>query len=375
MTTIMLKDVSKTYPASGKEPPVQAVRNVSFSVQEGEFLVVLGPSGCGKTTTLRLVAGLEKADAGDLYIKGHRVNDIPERSRNLAMVFQQYALYPHMSVRENIRFPLKLRGISGGPATEKVNRALQMLGMEDLADRYPSELSGGQKQRVALGRAIVRDPAAFLMDEPLSNLDATLRVRMRSEIKELQRELGITTIYVTHDQSEAMSIADRIIVMRDGVIVQDGDPREIYRSPVNRFVAGFIGTPAMSFLEYTLRTDEGRRLCDFGEAVWEISERTWQRVTGDVHRDRGILGVRPRDVELLEDAEANAIPALVELTESEGDNEIIHTKVGLHEVRAVVNLLDLRNTPAHGDRVWLALDERRVFFFDLETERAIPPGK
>ena len=376
MATISLVDISKSYASEGKGRSVHAVQDLSFTVEEGEFLVILGPSGCGKTTTLRLIAGLEKADSGNLYIDDKRVNDVPERNRNLAMVFQQYALYPHMSVRDNIRFPLKLRRLhSGEAANAKVAAVLDMLGMANLADRYPNELSGGEKQRVALGRAIVRDPVAFLMDEPLSNLDAKLRVQMRSEIKDLQKRLGITTVFVTHDQAEAMSLADRVIIMRDGVIVQDGDPRVLYRSPANRFVAGFVGTPAMSFLEFSLRTMESRNVLDFGGVVWEVSDRTWARIAGDVNRDRAVLGVRPRDVEFLEDAEANAIPVTVELTESLGEDEIIHLRVAGAPLSSVVNLLDLRASPAPGDSAWIALDERKVLFFDAETQLAIPDAR
>ena len=226
----------------------QALKGISIDIQDGEFVVLVGPSGCGKSTLLRMIAGLEEITSGDISIGDRIVSDLPPKDRDIAMVFQNYALYPHMTVEQNMAFSLKLKGVPKAEITEKVNRAADILGLTNLLDRQPRQLSGGQRQRVAMGRAIVRDPQVFLFDEPLSNLDAKLRVQMRSEIKELHQRLKTTTIYVTHDQVEAMTMADKIVVMRDGVIEQMGTPLELYDRPVNTFVAGFIGSPSMNFI-------------------------------------------------------------------------------------------------------------------------------
>ncbi|TGT71934.1 MULTISPECIES: sn-glycerol-3-phosphate ABC transporter ATP-binding protein UgpC [unclassified Mesorhizobium] len=242
MASVAAKNVVKRYGS------INVLKGVSLNVPDGEFVVLVGPSGCGKSTLLRMIAGLEEISEGEISIGGEIVNDFLPKERNIAMVFQSYALYPHMSVHENMSFSLKLKGSSKNEIDQKVGRAAQILGLEKLLHRRPRELSGGQRQRVAMGRAIVRDPQVFLFDEPLSNLDASLRVQMRSEIKELHERLGTTMIYVTHDQIEAMTLADRIVVMRDGLIEQIGTPLELYDSPNNRFVAGFIGSPAMNFI-------------------------------------------------------------------------------------------------------------------------------
>lgn len=243
MARVLLRDVSKYY------GDVKAVVGVNLEVRDGEFMVLVGPSGCGKTTTLRMVAGLEEITSGDLFIGDRRVNDVPPKDRDIAMVFQSYALYPHMTVRENMAFGLKLRGLPRHEIEARVQEAAKMLGLEGLLDRKPKALSGGQRQRVAMGRAIVRHPSVFLFDEPLSNLDAKFRVAMRIELKMLQRRLGTTTIYVTHDQVEAMTLADRIAVMEGGVLRQVGTPQEVFDRPADLFVAGFIGSPAMNFLQ------------------------------------------------------------------------------------------------------------------------------
>ena len=372
MGNIVLENVCKTFPGSKNVSDVRAVDDVSFVVEDKEFLVILGPSGCGKTTTLRLVAGLERVDSGEIYIGGRNITKLPERSRDVAMVFQQYALYPHMSVEQNIGFPLKLAGIRKADAKPKVDTALEILGMKDLAGRYPSELSGGQKQRVALGRAIVRNPKAFLMDEPLSNLDAKLRVRMRSEIKDIQTRLEITTLYVTHDQSEAMSIADRIIVMGEGKIVQIGSPRDIYRNPVNRYVAAFIGTPAMSFLSGKLVQAGDTRCIDFGSAQWAVSPSVWDRISTNRPGDRITVGIRPRDVGVEFSDEEGTIPAEVVMTELEGDDEIIHLKIGNDTFRVLVNSFDLPRDVHTGDRIWITMDDGKAYFFDPDSGVTIP---
>ena len=260
MAEIVLDHVSKSY-ASG----AVAVKDLSISIADGEFIILVGPSGCGKSTTLNMIAGLEDISSGELSIGGERVNEKAPKDRDIAMVFQSYALYPHMTVRQNIAFPLTLAKVSKADIATKVEETAKVLDLTELLDRKPGQLSGGQRQRVAMGRAIVRDPKAFLMDEPLSNLDAKLRVQMRSEIARLQNRLGTTTIYVTHDQTEAMTLGDRVVVMLAGVAQQIGTPEELYSRPANLFVAGFIGSPAMNFFPASL-TDGGVRL-PFGDEI------------------------------------------------------------------------------------------------------------
>jgi multiple sugar transport system ATP-binding protein len=249
MARVAIRDVAKFYGA------VEALKGVSVDVVDGEFLVLVGPSGCGKSTLLRMIAGLEEISAGEIIIGDKVVNDLSPKERDIAMVFQNYALYPHMTVAENMGFSLRLGGAPKAEIKQKVDRAAAILGLQDLLDRQPRQLSGGQRQRVAMGRAIVRDPQVFLFDEPLSNLDAKLRVQMRAEIKELHQRLGTTTIYVTHDQIEAMTMADKIVVLRDGVVEQLGTPLELYDSPANMFVAGFIGSPSMNFINGTIMAE------------------------------------------------------------------------------------------------------------------------
>jgi multiple sugar transport system ATP-binding protein len=252
MAQVVLNDVTKVYPG-----PVRAVERVSLEIGDGEFVVLVGPSGCGKSTTLRMIAGLEEITAGTIVIDGRIVNDVHPKDRDIAMVFQNYALYPHMSVYKNMSFGLKLRGTPKSEIDRRVREAARVLGIEDLLDRKPRQLSGGQRQRVAVGRAIVREPKAFLFDEPLSNLDAGLRVEMRAELKRLHMRLKTTTVYVTHDQEEAMTLSDRVVIMHLGVVQQVGTPLEVYRRPANRFVASFLGTPPMNFLDMTLRRSDG----------------------------------------------------------------------------------------------------------------------
>ncbi|ALR11100.1 ABC transporter ATP-binding protein [Mycobacteroides saopaulense] len=288
MAEIVLDRVSKTY-ADGSA----AVQDVSLNIADGEFIILVGPSGCGKSTTLNMIAGLEDISSGELTIAGQRVNEKAPKDRDIAMVFQSYALYPHMTVRQNIAFPLTLAKMSKADVNAKVEEAAKILDLTDYLDRKPANLSGGQRQRVAMGRAIVRSPKAFLMDEPLSNLDAKLRVQMRTEIARLQKRLGTTTVYVTHDQTEAMTLGDRVVVLRAGKVQQVGAPQELYDTPANLFVAGFIGSPAMNFFPATL-TDVGVQL-PFGEVTLDAGVYagiTAKKPSGDV-----IVGIRPEQFE------------------------------------------------------------------------------
>jgi multiple sugar transport system ATP-binding protein len=287
MAQVVLENVAKIYPGN-----VRAVDDVSLDVADGELIVLVGPSGCGKSTTLRMIAGLEELSGGVIRIGERVVNDLAPKARDIAMVFQNDALYPHMNVRQNLGFALRLRKVPKAEIKTKVEATAAMLGIADLLDRKPRALSGGQQQRVALGRAMVRDPACFLLDEPLSNLDARLRVEMRGEIKRLQRQLGTTMIYVTHDQEEAMTLGDRIVVMHEGVIQQCDDPLTVYRHPANRFVAGFIGSPPMNFLDGKIISDAG--VLWFDHAPWRIRLPEWAAISFDGNApERVTLGIRP----------------------------------------------------------------------------------
>ncbi|MUM16579.1 sn-glycerol-3-phosphate ABC transporter ATP-binding protein UgpC [Mycobacterium sp. CBMA271] len=288
MAEIVLDRVSKTY-ADGSA----AVQDVSLSIADGEFIILVGPSGCGKSTTLNMIAGLEDISSGELSIAGERVNEKAPKDRDIAMVFQSYALYPHMTVRQNIAFPLTLAKMSKADVNAKVEEAAKILDLTDYLDRKPANLSGGQRQRVAMGRAIVRSPKAFLMDEPLSNLDAKLRVQMRTEIARLQKRLGTTTVYVTHDQTEAMTLGDRVVVLRAGKVQQIGAPQELYDTPTNLFVAGFIGSPAMNFFPATL-TDVGVQL-PFGEVT--LDAQVYAGITAKKQSGDVIVGIRPEQFE------------------------------------------------------------------------------
>jgi len=291
MAQVILKDVDKIYEGRAK-----VVDRFNLSIRDGEFIVLVGPSGCGKSTTLRMIAGLEDISAGTIQIGERVVNDIPPKDRDIAMVFQNYALYPHMTVGENMAFALKLRKVSRAQIEERVQRAAAILGIQTLLDRKPRALSGGQRQRVALGRAIVRNPQCFLFDEPLSNLDAKLRVSMRAEIKQLHLRLGSTTVYVTHDQEEAMTLGDRVVVMKDGVIQQSGSALEIYHLPANRFVAGFLGSPQMNFLRGKLREEGGGLIFDEGSGKLPVPPWARAMLSGARGGDKGeevVLGIRP----------------------------------------------------------------------------------
>ena len=321
MAEIVLEHVNKSYPDGAT-----AVKDLNITIADGEFLILVGPSGCGKTTTLNMIAGLEDISSGELRIGGERVNEKPPKDRDIAMVFQSYALYPHMTVRQNIAFPLTLAKMKKADIAQKVAETAEILGLTELLDRKPSQLSGGQRQRVAMGRAIVRHPKAFLMDEPLSNLDAKLRVQMRGEIARLQKRLGTTTVYVTHDQTEAMTLGDRVVVMHGGVAQQIGTPDELYERPANLFVAGFIGSPAMNFFPATL-TPSGLTL-PFGEVM--LTPEVQATIATHPKPDNVIVGVRPEhlaDAALIDGYQrirALGFEAKVDLVESLGADKYVY---------------------------------------------------
>jgi len=342
---VLLKKITKRF------GDVVAVNQVNFEINEGEFLVLLGPSGCGKTTALRMIAGLESIDEGDIYIGERRVNDVLPKYRDVAMVFQSYALYPHMTVADNIGYPLKLRAVGKAERREAIANASRLVRLEELLNRYPKQLSGGQRQRVALARAIVRRPKVFLMDEPLSNLDAKLRGKMRAELKHLQHELGITTIYVTHDQIEAMTLAQRVAIMRQGMLQQVDTPKNVYNDPGNLFVAGFIGSPTMNFLNGGLKDD------DF------VMPGCCIKGVGQGSRKNVILGVRPEDMKIVENREGQ-IEAILYSVELTGDQTIVTAKLG--EIDLTVRE-DKDYGGAIDQAVQIKVDESKVFLFEAAT--------
>jgi multiple sugar transport system ATP-binding protein len=324
------------------------VDDLSLEIRDGEFVVLLGPSGCGKTTTLRMLAGLETVTSGEIYIGGERVNDVPTQHRDLAMVFQSYALYPHMTIAENIGYPLRVRKIEKNERADRVNRVAAMLEIESLLDRKPRQLSGGERQRVALARAIVREPRAYLMDEPLSNLDARLRVQMRGELKRLQHQLGTTTIYVTHDQAEAMTLASRVAVMRKGRLQQFDTPMNIYNEPANRFVAEFVGSPSMNFVEG--RIDRATFVSDSLRIPLNI------QLAGPL-----TMGIRPEHIQVFAEPHDGAIAATVYVTELMGNETFVFLSVGENRLIARAPA-DFRADVE--SKVWLRLATERAHFFD-----------
>jgi multiple sugar transport system ATP-binding protein len=341
-----------------------AVDSLCLAVDDGEFVVLLGPSGCGKTTTLRMLAGLEEVTRGDILIGGERVNEVPARYRDIAMVFQNYALYPHMTVGENIAYPLRVRRATKEEMRSKVLRAADMLEIAALLDRRPRELSGGERQRVALARAIVREPRVYLMDEPLSNLDARLRVQMRGELKRLQHDLGTTTIYVTHDQAEAMTLARRVAVMRGGRLQQFDTPMNIYNRPANRFVAEFVGSPSMNFIDG--RVDSGARRFEGAGVALPLEETHLDRVN---KHHRVTLGIRPEHISVRATAREGWARATVYVTELMGNETLVFLRLGEAKLvaRAAADFRADMET-----LVWVQLDMSRADFFDPETgERLI----
>jgi multiple sugar transport system ATP-binding protein len=353
MASVAIRDVRKAFGTS------VVIHGVSIDIADGEFVVLVGPSGCGKTTLLRMIAGLENITAGEIRIGERVVNHVPPKERDVAMVFQNYALYPHMTVAQNMAFSLKLRGASQAEIDERVKRAAEILGLGPYLARYPRQLSGGQRQRVAMGRAIVRNPQVFLFDEPLSNLDAKLRVQMRTEIKELHQRLKTTTIYVTHDQIEAMTMADRIVVMHDGIVEQIGAPLELYDQPANLFVAGFIGSPAMNILKGRLRAGE-RDVFDGGDGI----RFPLHHMPADGDGRPVICGVRPEHFSLSSDG----TEAEVQVVEPTGSELHVVAKMGGEDIIAVFRE---RHQFRPGDKIRLRPDPRLVHLFDEATGRRL----
>lgn len=363
MARVVLKDLHKKF------DEVIAVNNMNTVIEDQEFVVLVGPSGCGKTTTLRMIAGLEEITAGEIYIGDRKVNDVPPKDRDIAMVFQNYALYPHMNVYDNMAFGLKLRKTPRAEIEKRVSEAAKILAIEELLKRKPKQLSGGQRQRVALGRAIVRNPKVFLMDEPLSNLDAKLRVQMRTEIAKLHKRLNATIIYVTHDQTEAMTMADRIIIMKDGIVQQIGKPQDVYDHPVNIFVAGFIGSPAMNFLDVTVTDKYTLKHKNF-----EIDTPEKIKKVIDNNNIKGkevIMGIRPENLEdsaFVQNARpSNTITANVEVTEPMGAEIYAYLDVDGVLMTARVNP---RSQAKYGESLSLFVDLDTIHLFNKETEMA-----
>jgi len=366
MASVTLTHVVKAFGSA------RAVDDLSIEIRDKEFAVLVGPSGCGKTTALRMIAGLESITAGEIRIGDTLVNDMPPKDRDIAMVFQNYALYPHMNIRDNMGFGLRIRGVSPQEIEDRVREAADILGLGELLDRKPKELSGGQRQRVAVGRAIVRKPRLFLFDEPLSNLDAKLRVAMRAEISKLHRRLGATIIYVTHDQVEAMTMADRIFIMSRGVLQQSGTPMEVYGSPANRFVAGFIGSPAMNFVDATVvPAGEGLAL-DAGAFRLRVPDAFRAPLSPYAGRPV-VFGVRPEDIVHPERGGAaagdDAIDARAEVVETLGAEIFAHLVCGPH---ALVARMEVPATPLEvGDAIRVQVRMPRTHVFDAETSRTI----
>lgn len=359
MSTIELKQIGKKYDNSER----YSVENFNLYIEEKEFIVLVGPSGCGKSTTLRMIAGLEYISEGDLFINGTRMNEVESKNRDISMVFQNYALYPHMSVFENMAFGLKVRKMAKAEIYKRVEEAAEILGLTDLLKRKPKELSGGQRQRVALGRAIVRHSGVFLMDEPLSNLDAKLRVQMRAEITRLHRQLGTTTIYVTHDQTEAMTMATRIVIMKDGHIQQIGKPIDVYRNPVNLFVASFIGSPGMNFISGELANQQ--YIIGAGKAIHQLSEHDQEKMERN-NRRPVIMGIRPEHVTIQK--EKTSFPVTIDLIETIGSEMLVHTKVANKKIIIKTQTDDTYQVGMH---IYLSFSEGNIHWFDKENENSL----
>ena len=392
MASLSLEQVSKVF-----ENGVEAVRALDLVVADGEFVVLVGPSGCGKTTALRMVAGLESVTSGTIRLDDKVVNEVTAKDRDVAMVFQNYALYPHLSVLENIAFALRVRGVSKEERERKAREAAEVLGLSEVVDRKPRQLSGGQRQRVAMGRALVREPTVFLMDEPLSNLDANLRVQMRSEVLRVQRRLGVATLYVTHDQTEAMTMGDRVAVLRGGELQQMAAPQDLYERPANLFVASFIGSPPMNLYEAAVAGPSDALVLTLGSQRLALPREAGQRRPGLVGGDgrKLVVGIRPEHLTIATGGEST-LAADVELVESLGNESLVHFSTDARTVRnragvwtadpAAVNAsgdiagasaaegvarVDPRVAVGAGERVTFAVDVERLHFFDAESGNTI----
>lgn len=385
MATVQLKDIVKIYPFSGdtrknkkkaeeKKPTflqvtekgVVAVQQFNLDIADKEFIVLVGPSGCGKSTTLRMIAGLEEISEGELYVDGVLMNDIAPKDRDMAMVFQNYALYPHMTVRQNMAFPLELKKMAKPEINEKVEESAKILGITEYLDRKPKALSGGQRQRVAIGRAIVREPKVLLMDEPLSNLDAKLRNQMRAEIIKLRQRIDATFIYVTHDQTEAMTLGDRIVIMKDGYIQQIGTPQEVFNHPSNLFVAGFIGSPTMNFFDARLIREGDTYFVELAGMKVQVSEeKNANLLAGDVQSQDITLGVRPEHTSINE----SGVPAKVDVTEMMGSSVHLHVTAEGRDVIIIVPTLGMKKQYVNGDDLHFTFDGEVVHLFSKETEQ------
>ena len=369
MASLSLQHINKTYPNG-----FEAVKDFNLEIADKEFIIFVGPSGCGKSTTLRMIAGLEEISSGELKIDGRVVNDVEPKDRDIAMVFQNYALYPHMTVFDNMAFGLKLRKVPKDEIKKKVEEAAKILDLEKLLDRKPKALSGGQRQRVAMGRAIVRNPKVFLMDEPLSNLDAKLRVQMRIEISKIHQRLGATIIYVTHDQTEAMTLGTRIVVMKDGVVQQVDTPQNLYQKPGNLFVAGFMGSPQMNFLDAVISEKGGNVVATIGgehEVIVPAAKAKVLKDKGYVGK-KVVLGIRPEDIHdsqmFLETSPSKPMNSVVKVYELLGAEVFLYFDVDGTQVTARV---DPRTTAKTGDPIRFAFDMEKAHFFDKETELTI----
>jgi len=370
MASVVLKNIYKRF-----EGGVTAVNNFDLEINDKEFVILVGPSGCGKTTTLRMIAGLEEISEGEIFIGDRLINDVQPKDRDIAMVFQSYALYPHMTVYNNMAFGLKLRKYPKAEIERRVKEAAKLLSIEPLLDRKPKALSGGQRQRVALGRAMVREPQVFLLDEPLSNLDAKLRVQMRTEISKLHQRLQITFIYVTHDQTEALTMGTKIVVMKDGFIQQVDPPTDLYEKPRNMFVAGFIGSPQMNFLDATLQSKGDEISLLIGKNLVVLPQYKAQLVRENASEFIGksvVLGIRP---ECIHDEEAfisqmpdSIVECNVQVVEKLGSETLLYMTVGETSITARVNP---RSTTKHGDVIKVALDTNRILLFDKDTEKTL----
>ena len=363
MASLNLVNINKVYPNG-----FHAVQDVNVEIEDKEFIVLVGPSGCGKSTVLRMIAGLEEISSGELYIDGDLVNDVSPKDRDIAMVFQNYALYPHMSIYDNMAFGLKLRKMPREEIRKSVEKAASILGLESLLDRKPKQLSGGQRQRVALGRAIVRDPKVFLMDEPLSNLDAKLRVQTRAELSKLHQRLATTFIYVTHDQTEAMTMGTRIVVLKDGLVQQVADPTTLYKNPVNQFVASFIGSPQMNFVDATLSEDNGELKVEYrGGSVVLPAEKAVAAKEKSAGKKEVVLGIRPEHIKVTSPGGTTAGSALVEVAELLGSETYLFLDLADDKLVARVD----PNLPIKvNDRVELEFELENIHLFNPETEEA-----